>query len=605
MTEDETPGHSGPRPAARVWRAGLSLALLLALVFTVGAPPERCPSVTAPELRRSAQSTVDWFVRNQETDGSWLYSYDADDNSIPFEYNEVRHAGVTMGLYQAAAAGLPGALRSADRGTEWALDRLLRRDGWAALESQGRVTTGATALLVAGLVIRREATGDTRYDDVLRRLGRFVLAQTEPSGAVLASYDPARGAPVPGEYSKYYTGEAYWALARLHRAFPGAGWGEAADRTGAYLATSRDEVEDHWPPIPDHWAAYGVSETVEFPERGRPPLTGDEVSYARRQAELFGIQARLLSQGEGTLGFVRGSYTPRGGWYGVIDEALTGWWLAAQEEPRLADLQEPIAERATCVAGLAVSAQSDADDAASATRPGRVEGAWFRDGETRMDDQQHALAGLLRTIPIVEAREASSSGSSPGSGEDGPSGWLWAVALLLALNPPRAAFGVPRAGRSPRTVAGVAAAGGLIGGLAVCVAATVGGPLLEAIDVSEPSFRIAAGIVAGLAGVADLFRRPPPTEPALGGWQAALIPVAIPIVARPALLVLALGAGADRGVVVSVGAMALGVALLTGLAACWSTEGTRGRVLRWASRLLAVALVACGVILAIDGVLDV
>ena len=266
-----------------------------------------------------------------------------------------------MGLYQAAAAGLPGALRSADRGTEWALDRLLERDGWAALAAQGRVTTGATALLVAGLTIRREATGDTRYDDVLRRLGRFLVAQTEPSGAVLASYDPARGAPVAGEYSKYYTGEAYWALARLHRAFPGEGWGEAADRIGAYLATSRDEVEDHWPPIPDHWAAYGVAETVEFPERGRPPLTEDEVDYARRQAELFGVQARWLSQRHGPWGgLVRGSYTPRGGWYGVIGEALTGWWLTARAEPRLADLREPIAERATCIAGLAVSEQSDA-----------------------------------------------------------------------------------------------------------------------------------------------------------------------------------------------------------------------------------------------------
>ena len=358
----------------------------------------------APSAR--PRPTVDWFVRNQEPDGSWLYLYNADDDSTPSEYNEVRHAGVTMGLYQAAAAGLPGALRSADRGTEWALDRLLERDGWAALEGEGRVTTGATALLAAGLVIRREATGDTRYDDVLRRLGRFLVAQTEPSGAVLASYDTARGAPVPGEYSKYYTGEAYWALARLHRAFPGEGWGEAADRIGAYLATSRDEVEDHWPPIPDHWAAYGVSETVEFPERGRPPLTEDEVGYARRQAELFGIQARWLSQRHGPWGgLVRGSYEPRGGWYGVMGEALTGWWLTAREEPRLADLREPIAERATCIAGLAVGEQSDAEDAADAARPERVEGAWFVDGETRMDDQQHALAGLLRTIPIVEAGE--------------------------------------------------------------------------------------------------------------------------------------------------------------------------------------------------------
>jgi len=77
------------------------------------------------------------------------------------------------------------------------------------------------------------------------------------------------------------------------------------------------------------------------------------------------------------------------------------------------------------------------------------------------------------------------------------------------------------------------------------------------------------------------------------------------VVARPALLVLALGAGADRGLLVSVGAMAIGVALLTALAAAWPTDGPGGRILRWAARLLAVALVAAGVILAVDGVLDV
>ena len=33
------------------------------------------------------------------------------------------------------------------------------------------------------------------------------------------------------------------------------------------MATRRDDVEDHWPPIPDHWAAYGLAETVQFDER--------------------------------------------------------------------------------------------------------------------------------------------------------------------------------------------------------------------------------------------------------------------------------------------------------------------------------------------------
>ncbi len=103
--------------ATRLWRAGLTLALILAAALLLVAPPERCPEVTTAELRGSAQSTVDWFVRNQDADGSWLYEYNAEEDTTAAEYNEVRHAGVTMGLYQAAAAGLPGALDSADRGT--------------------------------------------------------------------------------------------------------------------------------------------------------------------------------------------------------------------------------------------------------------------------------------------------------------------------------------------------------------------------------------------------------------------------------------------------------------------------------------------------------
>jgi len=589
--------------ASLLLRAGLTLVLLVGTAFVVVSPPERCPSVGADDLRRSAQAALDWFVRNQHSDGTWLYEYDAADDSTLAGYNETRHAGVTMALYQAAVAGFPGAMRSANAGTEWALDHLTRRHDWAALAGEGRVATGATALLAAGLTIRREGTGDTRYDGLLRRLGRFLLGQIEPSGAVLAYYDQAREAPVPGEYSKYYTGEAYWALARLHRVFPGEGWDEAADRIGAYLAESRDDAEDHWPPIPDHWAAYGAAETVEFPERSGPrPLTQAEVDYAREQAGLMGAGVRWVAQQFGPWGeLVRGSDTPRGGGYGVMSEALTGWWLTALAEPRLAGIRGPVAERAECVAGLALADQSDAEKAAAFAEPGRVEGAWLVDGVTRMDDQQHALAGILRTIPIVEASAATSSGAD----DDAPSAWLWAVVLLLALNPARAAFAVPRAGRTDRDVVGLAAMGGVIGALAACAFSAGANPLLDALDVSEPSFRVAAGIVAGLAGAFDLFRAPPQSEPALAGRRAALVPVAIPAVARPALLVVALGAGADHGVLVAVVAMAVTVALLTGLVATGPAEGTRGRTLGWASRVLAAALVAGGVVLTIDGIMDV
>jgi small neutral amino acid transporter SnatA (MarC family) len=579
----------------RVAVSGLVLGLLLVVSFGIVAPPERCPSVSEADLQRASQSAVDWFVHNQRADGTWLYEYDADDDAAVAEYNTVRHAGAVMGLYQAAAADLTGALDAADRGTDWALRRLVERDDWAAVRTEEGVATGATALLAAGLAIRREDTGDTRYDDVLRKLGRFLLGQTEPSGAVLAFYDAGSDRPVPGEYSKYYTGEAYWALARLARALPGEGFAAAADRVGAYLAEQRDEAEGYWPPLADHWVGYGLADTAE--ER---PLTAAELAYTRRQAELFGAQARWVQQRFGPWGGAVRGRAFRGGAYGVIGEGFTGLWRTAMADARLADLRGPLAARATCIAGLAVREQADSAAAAQAARPERVAGAWFfGGGVTRMDDQQHALAGLLRTIAIVSAVGASDSD------DEAPSAWLWALALLLALNPARAVFGIPRDGRAPREVVRLAAVGGAIGALAVCVAAVLGDVLLDAVDVSAAAFRTAAGIVAVLTGAADLVRRPPSPEPALPGRRAALVPVAIPIVARPALLVVALAAGADRGVLVAVAAMVLGVALMTALVSRVPTEGPGGRALRWAGRVVAAGLVVAGVLVGIDGVMAV
>jgi small neutral amino acid transporter SnatA (MarC family) len=573
----------------------------VALVFGALAPPERCPDVTVGDLRESATEVVDWFTRNQRPDGTWLYQYEAATDEAAADYNIVRHSGVALGLYMAATASVPGALDAADRGVAWSLDRLLERDDWAAVTDGGRTTTGTTALLVAGLVERRDATGDDRFDDVMQRLGRFLVAQTEPSGAVLASYDEAAGAPRPGEYSKYYTGEAYWALARLHRTFPDGGWGDVADRIGAYMAARRDDVEDYWPPLPDHWAAYGLSETVAFAERdAEHPLTADEVDYARRQAELFGTQVRWVSQRFGPWGrVVRGAHVPRGGGYGVVGEALTGLWLAADADARLADEREAIGDRARCIAGLAIDAQSSAAEAQSFAAPGRVQGAWFRDGSTRMDDQQHALAALLRTVPIVEAGNSGASSSAAASG------WLWVLALAAAFNPVRAAFGVPRDRARHPSVVALAAVGGAVGAVLAIGAALLGGPLADALDVSDPALRLAAGVVAAIAGLADLIRRMPAPEPAAPGWRAAIVPVAIPCVAGPALLVLALAAGADRGwgLVGVVVAGAVGLLALVGR--MLPDAGAGRRALAWAARVVAAALVVAGVLLVIDGVFAV
>ena len=149
---------------------------------------EQCGDPTATELRASADAAVGWFVRNQRDDGSWLYRYDRDTDSDVGGYNITRHAGVTMSLEQAAGAGLAeseAAAAAAERGIEWALGRMYEGPGWSAFagESDGSFGSGASALLTAALVLRRDRTGDDRYDEALGELGAFLVGDDQPNAA--------------------------------------------------------------------------------------------------------------------------------------------------------------------------------------------------------------------------------------------------------------------------------------------------------------------------------------------------------------------------------------------------------------------------------------
>ena len=67
----------------------------------------------------------------------------------------------------------------------------------------------------------------------------------------------------------------------------------------------------------------------------------------------------------------------------------------------------------------------------------------------------------------------------------------WPRQRCLRLNPPGPPLGVPRSGRSAQDTIRLAAIGGAIGWLAVCVVAALADPLLT-LDVSDPLFRVAA-----------------------------------------------------------------------------------------------------------------
>jgi hypothetical protein len=228
-----------------------------------------------------------------------------------------------------------------------------------------------------------------------------LVAAVNERGQVYGQFDRATAQPIPESWSKYFTGEAFWALTLLHRAFPeAADYREAAERIGRYIATERREVEGFQPDVPDHWAAYGFATMTTWPGWELPD---EYLPYVRRQSGLQSLQIRYESQRTNSYFSyrTRGRQTLGAG-LGTIGEALWNWEIVAAATPELADIRDPLAERARCVGGVAVGRQVGAGDVGDDDDPAPVRGAWFQFDVTQMDDQQHVLSALLGTAALAD-----------------------------------------------------------------------------------------------------------------------------------------------------------------------------------------------------------
>lgn len=371
----------------------LSILLVGVAVLRIGVvPAEVCPAVTTTEVRQSIGAAVDWLVGGQTESGRYLYGYDRATAQVNSAYNSARHGGVTMSLYQAhGALERPDALAAADRAVDLALDDLYEGPGWVAWNPEGDIPVGANGLLLAGLALRRETTGDPVHDALMRGIGRFLLAQQQTDGSIFSAYDRRLGAPRTS-YGPFATGEAAWALALLDRVFPGEGWGEAAATTIDYMGSERNVKEGYLTSLPDHWAAYAISDL-------RPDLlTDDRIDYARRLAGYFGVRLRFESQRRGTgLNLLVRWYPGPPAGVGTAGEGIGALRSLSRTEPRLADLGTAIDERLICMAGYTVQRQ-----VLDPATPTEERGAWFYRDYTQMDDQQHVLSALLAALEAME-----------------------------------------------------------------------------------------------------------------------------------------------------------------------------------------------------------
>ncbi len=573
--------------ARRLGLWAVAVVAALGLARGVVALPEHCSPPSAERLEAASAAAVGWFDANQRPDGTWRYRYDATTDTDLGGYNWIRHAGVLLALEQAAAAGIPGAADVADRGWEAIGANLVEVPTGTAFDNGGPLSTGGAALLGAALGERRLRTGEGDRDELLVGLADVVAAQVREDGSVPNRIDPATGVAPPGGYSPFATGQALFFLARMDRVFPGEGWDEPAVRITGYLAHERALREGYVPDVSDHWAAYGLAEMVASGHE----LAPDVRAFVRKQMGLAAIEVRYEAQrtNGGIDRWLRGR-TTLGAGLGTIGESLGGWWRIAAADEELSGQAGWLDERLACLADLVADRQASATDASTPGAAAAVAGAWFQFGITQMDDQQHSLSALLAARDAIERREVEPAPRRLPV----PESWLLgALAVAAAVNPPR----VGRAGDRRR----VALGGGLGLGL-VAVLAAAGGPLLRALDVSVPTGVVAAGAVATIGGAITVVTGARRTRslPRLG--TGAVVPVLVPVIARPELILLALALGAGgRGWAVVAGA-AVSLAIAVALARTDEAPGPRELVTDWAARLLGAIALATAIALIVDGV---
>jgi len=351
--------------------------------------------VQRAEVESAARAAVEWFHTTTSEAGKFTYRYDLEQRRDLGGYSGPRHAGAVLALYQAASHRVPYAESTAELSLGWALDRVVETPIGPAFGVGSLFETGSTALLVVALDERRSLRGSTKYDDLMVRFGHTLAATVSTEGAVDAVIDPSTG-PLP-QRSRFYTGETLWALSRLHLTFPAEGFDQFALRIRRYLIEDRDTSERPWPPISDHWGAYALETMSSWPQP--PVMDAAATRWIDRQLWMLGLQTRYESQRVGGITrLTRGDVALPAG-VGTLGEAFGAWLRLDSRVGFLGSRRSIVEERAMCVSALLVERQSR-------PRPGEpadpaTAGAWFRQGVSQVDDQQHPLATLLSTLDWI------------------------------------------------------------------------------------------------------------------------------------------------------------------------------------------------------------
>lgn len=208
-----------------------------------GVPAVPMDFVNTTTARDSIVLAGEWYLANLKPDGVVTYKYWPEENRYSNEYNHVRHTLATWNLWQAWTLDpRPEFLEGAQRAARWTMSTLVVHDGtnmpaWerekveasplrdeilkegmAYFTFANNTKLGSVVVHLLGMLEVAKSTKDHSQDDLIRKLGRYVLFSQQADG----SWDPYHvppGHPADDDKNDIVPGEAALALVYLYEYF--------------------------------------------------------------------------------------------------------------------------------------------------------------------------------------------------------------------------------------------------------------------------------------------------------------------------------------------------------------------------------------------------
>ncbi len=172
--------------------------------------------VDAESVKRSLLAAARFLQRNQNKDGSFHYELNAVTGGNDESYNLPRHAGAAYFLARTGNQLSDAPLqRAARRAGAYLMERTLKCGAHPCIGEGEQVDVGSSALAILAYVELSNG-GATEFREPALKLADFLRSQQRADGEFQHVYSVAEQHPVDIQL-EYYTGEAAFALARVHR----------------------------------------------------------------------------------------------------------------------------------------------------------------------------------------------------------------------------------------------------------------------------------------------------------------------------------------------------------------------------------------------------